>query len=109
MPRTFNDYGPKMREFLLRAMNGGVELDDPLATALISRARGTRAEALERAGLIHKRESKKGRTSWRATDEGRSLAREHVPVFLHRRGFPSYTTKPWQAMKGEPEAMNTTA
>jgi len=109
MPRAFNDYGPKMREFLLRALNGGVELDDPIATALINRERGTRAEALERAGLIHKRVSKKGRTAWRATDDGRALAMEHVPVFLHKRGFPSYTTKPWQAMNGEPEAMDTTA
>lgn len=109
VPRAFNDYGPKMREFLLRATNGGVELDDPIATALLSRERGTRAEALKSAGLIHQRVSKKGKTTWRATDAGRALAMEHTPVFLHRHGFPSYTTKTWQAMFGEPETMDYAA
>lgn len=109
MAKTFADYGPRMREFLLRALNGGVELDDPIATTLLSHERGTRAQALEQAGLIHKRVSKKGRIAWRATEDGRVLATEHVPVFLHKRGFPSYTSKPWQAMRGEPETMEPTA
>ena len=93
--KAFTEYGPKMREFLLRATNGGVELDDPIATALLSRERGTRADALKAAGLIHQRVSKKGKTTWRTTDAGRALTMEHTTIYLHRRGVPSYTTKPW--------------
>src|SRR4051812_12203063 len=67
MHRTFADLGPAQRRFMLRAMNEGVPLDDPLATRLI-RDDKTRADLLRDAGLIHKRTSKKGRTSWRTTD-----------------------------------------
>lgn len=98
MPRTFTDYGPRIQEFLLRAYSQGVALDDPLCTP-------ARVKKLEDAGLIHKRTSRKGRTSWRVTDVGRGLVCAHVPVFLHRRGFPSYTHQPWRAMHGEPEVI----
>jgi hypothetical protein len=104
MPRTFNDYGPAAQRFLLRAFSEGVALDDPLATAVV-RDGESRAIRLERAGLVHQRQSKKGRVSWRCTDVGRGLVMEHRPVFLHRRGFPSYTLKSWQAMHGEGEVM----
>jgi hypothetical protein len=104
MTRTFADLGPAQRRFMLRALNEGVPLDDPLATRLIREGR-TRADLLKDAGLIHKRTSKKGRTSWRATDVGRGLCAAHVPLFLHRRGFPSYTRKPHEAWFGEPEVM----
>jgi hypothetical protein len=105
MHRTFIDLGPAQQRFLLRACVEGVALDDPLATQLITKQKGTRAQMLERAGLIHKRTSKKGRTSWRCTDVGRGLVAAHVPVFLHRRGFPSYTQHTWRAMRDEPEVM----
>lgn len=103
MPRTFNDYGPAAQRFLLRAFSEGVAIDDPLATGTVRKQ--SRAEMLEQAGLIHMRQSKKGRVSWRCTDVGRGLVMEHQPVFLHRRGFPSYTLKPWQAMRNEPECV----
>lgn len=102
MPRTFNDLGPLQRKFMLRAFNEGVSLDDPLATV-------KRTQTLHAAGLIEQRESKKGRVSWRCTDAGRSLVSTHVPVFLHRRGFPSYTTQAHEAMFGEPEVMDDVA
>ena len=73
MPRTFADYGPRIQEFLLRAYNQGVDLDDPLCTP-------ARVTKLETAGLIHKRTSKKGRTSWRVTDTGRGLVMAHGAV-----------------------------
>jgi hypothetical protein len=72
---------------------------------LIVRDGESRAYRLEAAGLVHQRQSKKGRVSWRCTDVGRGLVMEHRPVFLHRRGFPSYTLKSWQAMHGEGEVM----
>jgi hypothetical protein len=111
MPRTFTDLGPAQQRFMRRALHEGVPLDDPLATQLVKRnpERVTRAEALEARGLIHQRESKKGRRSWRCTDVGRGLVMAHVPVFLHKRGFPSYTLKPWRAMHGEPEVMDRAA
>jgi hypothetical protein len=96
MARTFNDLGPLQRKFMLRAFNEGVSLDDPIATK-------TRCRSLE--GLIEKRQSKKGRMSWRLTDIGRGMVMAHTPVFLHRRGFPSYTAKTWEAMFAEPEAI----
>jgi len=105
MPRTFTEYGPRIQEFLIRACNEGVDLDDPLATRLIRNGH-TRAQLLEAAGLVHKRTSKKGRISWRATDTGRGIAAEHVPLFLNRRCFPSYTRKHWQAVRNEPEVMD---
>jgi hypothetical protein len=96
--RTFNDLGPLQRKFMLRAFNEGVALDDPLATE-------KRTGTLKTAGLIEKRQSKKGRMSWRCTDTGRGLVMAHTPVFLHRRGFPSYTTRQHEAMFGEPECV----
>ena len=108
MPRTFNDYGPVMQRFLKRALNEGVALDDPIATKLIRRGY-TRAQILEAAGLVYVRESKKGRLIWKVTEEGRRLTTEHRSVFMHRRGFPSYTNKPWQAMHGEGEVMDEAA
>ena len=98
MPKTFTDYGPRIQELLLKAHTQGVDLDDVLCTP-------ARIEKLEKAGLIHQRQSRKGKTKWRVTDVGRGLVCAHTPVFLHRRGFPSYTSKPWQAMVGEPEVM----
>lgn len=103
--RTFTDLGPAQQRFMVRACHEGVELDDPLAVQLITKEKGTRAQILEARGLIHKRTSKKGRTSWRATDDGRGLVAAHVPLFLHRRGFPSYTQHTWRAMRDEPEVM----
>lgn len=108
MPRTFSDYGPTMQKFLLRAFNEGVPPDDPIATKAI-RDGLNRAGVLERAGLIEMRQSKKGRMSWRLTDVGRGVVMAHRPVFLHRRGFPSYTSKPWQAMLNEPEVIRQAA
>ncbi len=108
MHRTFTDLGPAQQRFMRRALHEGVPLDDPLATAVI-RAGESRAQMLEARGLIHQRESKKGRRSWRCTDVGRGLVMAHVPVFLHLRGFPSYTHKPWQAMRGEGEVMDAAA
>jgi hypothetical protein len=98
MPRTFNDLGPLQRKFMLRAFNEGVSLDDPIATE-------KRTQALKAAGLIEKRQSKKGRMSWRCTDVGRGMVMAHTPVFLHRRGFPSYTTRQHEAMFSEPEVI----
>ena len=98
MPRTFNDLGPLQRKFMLRAFNEGVSLDDPIATE-------KRTKALKAAGLIEKRQSKKGRMSWRCTDVGRGMVMAHTPVFLHRRGFPSYTTRQHEAMFSEPEVI----
>ena len=98
MPRTFNDLGPLQRKFMLRAFNEGVSLDDPIATP-------KRTMALKAAGLIEKRQSKKGRMSWRCTDVGRGMVMAHTPVFLHRRGFPSYTTRQHEAMFSEPEVI----
>ena len=98
MPRTFSDYGPRIRDFLLKAFSEGVKLDDPLCTP-------ARVTKLENAGLIVKRQSKKGKMNWRLTDTGRGLVMAHEPVFLHRRGFPSYTHKHWQAMQGEGECV----
>jgi hypothetical protein len=107
MPRTFTDLGPAQQRFMRRALHEGVPLDDPLATQLVKRnpERVTRAQALEARGLIHQRESKKGRRSWRCTDVGRGLVMAHVPVFLHKRGFPSYTHQAHRAMFGEPECV----
>jgi hypothetical protein len=87
MPRTFTDLGPAQQRFMRRALHEGVPLDDPLATQLVKRnpERVTRAQALEARGLIHQRESKKGRRSWRCTDVGRGLVMAHVPVFLQAR------------------------
>lgn len=102
MPRTFNDLGPLQRKFMLRAFNEGVALDDQLATE-------KRTNKLQMAGLIEKRQSKKGRMSWRLTDVGRGLVMQHNPVFLHRRGFPSYTTREHEAMFGEPEVIDAAA
>jgi hypothetical protein len=96
MPKTFAALGPKQRRFMLKAMNEGVALDDPLATR-------ERTGNLKAAGLIHQRTSRKGRTTWRCTDVGRGLVMAHVPVFLHVRGFPSYTKSSHEAMLGEPE------
>jgi len=98
MPRTFNDLGPLQRKFMLRAFNEGVSLDDPIATP-------KRTMTLQAAGLIEKRQSKKGRMSWRCTDTGRGMVMAHTPVFLHRRGFPSYTTRQHEAMFSEPEVI----
>ena len=98
MPRTFNDLGPLQRKFMLRAFNEGVSLDDPIATP-------KRTQTLKAAGLIEKRQSKKGRMSWRCTDVGRGMVMAHTPVFLHRRGFPSYTTRQHEAMFSEPEVI----
>jgi hypothetical protein len=80
MPRTFTDLGPAQQRFMRRALHEGVPLDDPLATQLVKRnpERVTRAQALEARGLIHQRESKKGRRSWRCTDVGRGLVMAHV-------------------------------
>jgi len=109
MPRTFNDLGPLQRKFMLRAFNEGVSLDDPIATQLVNHApdwkRKTRADVLKDRGLIEKRQSKKGRMSWRCTDVGRGMVMAHTPVFLHRRGFPSYTTRQHEAMFSEPEVI----
>jgi len=102
MPRTFNDLGPLQRKFMLRAFNEGVSLDDPIATP-------KRTQALKDAGLIEKRQSKKGRMSWRCTDTGRGMVMAHTPVFLHRRGFPSYTTRQHEAMFSEPEVIGDAA
>lgn len=96
---TLADFTPIQQDFLLRAYWEGVLPDDPLATP-------KRTEKLSAAGLIHKRTSKKGRTSWRVTDFGRGIVAAHVPWFLHKRGFPSYTHQPWKAMKGEPETVD---
>ena len=102
MPRTFNDLGPLQRKFMLRAFNEGVSLDDPIATP-------KRTMTLKAAGLIEKRQSKKGRMSWRCTDTGRGMVMAHTPVFLHRRGFPSYTTRQHEAMFSEPEVIGDAA
>jgi hypothetical protein len=102
MPRTFNDLGPLQRKFMLRAFNEGVSLDDPIAT-------DKRTSTLKAAGLIEKRQSKKGRMSWRCTDTGRGMVMAHTPVFLHRRGFPSYTTRQHEAMWAEPEVIDAAA
>lgn len=104
MAKQFSDYGPIMQKFLLRAFNEGVPPDDPIATKAV-RDGLNRAGILEQAGLVELRQSKKGRMSWRLTDTGRGLVMMHQPVFLHRRGFPSYTSKSWQAMVNEPEVM----
>jgi N6-adenosine-specific RNA methylase IME4 len=90
MPRTFTDLGPAQQRFMRRALHEGVPLDDPLATQLVKRKpeRVTRAQALEARGLIHQRESKKGRLvalhgCWpRAGDGPRSgvPAQARVPV-----------------------------
>lgn len=109
MPRTFNDHGPIMQKFLLRAFNEGVPPDDPIATHLVTHKRGTRAQILEAAGLIEIRHSKKRRALWKLTDTGLGLVMADRYVFLHRRGFPSYTTKPWQAMQNEPEVIREAA
>jgi hypothetical protein len=98
MPKTFNDYGPRIKDLLLKAHTQGVKLDDPLCTP-------ARIGKLEAAGLIHKRQSRKGEMRWRVTDVGRGLVCAHAPVFLHRQGFPSYTYKPWQAMHAEGECL----
>jgi hypothetical protein len=132
MPKALTDYGPRIQEFLVRAFNEGVELDDPLATV-------KRTNKLELAGLIHKRTSKKGRTSWRCTDTGRGVVMEHVGTFMVRAASPAiryrtlppragkkkgrhaiddrdagvadkgYTHKPWRAMRGEGEVMGEAA
>lgn len=100
--RVLADFGPRQQDFLLKACSQGVPLDDPLAT-------DTRVGQLEGAGLIHRRTSKKGRTSWRLTDAGRGVVSGHVPTFLHRRGFPSYTHQQHRAMLGEPEVIRDAA
>ena len=96
MHHTFDDLGPTQQRFIHLAFWEGVELDDPIATE-------KRVESL--AGLIFQKRSRKGRVVWRTTVEGVRLYRTPSPVFLHRRGFPSYTSKPWQAMFGEPECV----
>lgn len=100
--RVLADFGPRQREFLLRAFTQGVDLDDPLATP-------ARTGKLEMTGLIHKRTSKKGRTSWRVTDIGRGIVTGHVPTLLAARSEYGYVHKPWLAMKGEPECINRAA
>lgn len=96
MDRTYGDLGPTQQRFLHIAYWEGVPLDDPICTP-------RRLMALE--GLIVQRTSKKGRVSWRTTPEGTRLYRTPAPVFLHKRGFPSYTRHAWQAVFGEPEVM----
>jgi hypothetical protein len=110
MPRDkpFSDYGPTMQKFMDRARHEGVPPDAPIATRII-RDGCTRAQLLEAAGLVEIRQSKKGRPLWKLTDVGLGLHMEHRPVFLHRRGFPSYTSKPWQAMTNEPEVIRDAA
>jgi hypothetical protein len=103
--RLLQDFGPRQRELLLKANSQGVELNDPLATEA-SRVvpDATRADVLEAAGLIHKRTSKKQRTSWRTTDVGRAVVSTHVPRFLAARSEFGYTHLPHRALWQEPEA-----
>lgn len=95
--RLLEDFGPRQREFLLRATTQGVELDHPLATS-------HRVACLQGAGLIHKRVSKKGRTSWRTTDLGRAITAGHVPRLLAAKSQYGYVHEPRKAMWQEPEA-----
>jgi len=95
--RVLADFTPLQQQFLLKACTQGVDPDDPICTP-------RRTKKLEDAGLIHKRQSKKGRVSWRTTDVGRGMVAAHVPRLLARRSQYGYTHQPHQAMRHEPEA-----
>ena len=62
---------------------------------------------LEQAGLIHLTKTKKGRPTWKATDEGRGLLSRSglLPVFMHRRSQHGYTSSLALAMWSEPEVL----
>ena len=93
------------REALVLAVAHGInpKTDDHIRAKVI--------EDLHAAGLIHLMKTRKGRPLWKATDVGRGLvARTGLrPVFLHKRGFPSYTHDPGQAMTNEPEVISDAA
>jgi hypothetical protein len=95
--RLFAEFTQRQQDFLLLATTQGVALDHDLASP-------ARVKALLDAGLIHKRTSRKGRSSWRTTDEGRAIVMAHVPKLLARRSQYGYTHMPHRAMFGEPEA-----
>ena len=63
--------------------------------------------ALAQRGLIHRRTSRKGKTSWRATDTGRGLIASAglVATYLHRRSQYAYTHLEIFALLREPEAI----
>lgn len=77
--------------------------------------------ALERKGLVHERTSKKGRTSWRATETGRFIVADDRPWFMHRVSYlgtglggdpdgSGYTRNPAHALRDEqPEVMRDAA
>jgi hypothetical protein len=96
--RVLADFGPRQQELLCRALTQGVDLDDPLATQ-------ARTALLCDRGLICLRTSRKGRTAWRVTETGRLIVTGHVPTFLHKRGFPSYTHEQHRALHAEPEVI----
>lgn len=97
MRLNFADMTPTQQTFLIRAYWEGVTIDDAICTP-------ERTKKLEKAGLIHKRQSKKGTLRWRLTDIGRGVVMTHVPRFLAARTPPDYTSKSHRAMFKEPEA-----
>ena len=91
------DLTPAMQAALIRAHTQGLPCTDP-------GVHPRTVQALQTRGLIHRRTSQKGRTSWRATDTGRGLVCMHVPRLLAARSQYGYTHRPSQAMWQEPEA-----
>lgn len=89
---------------IIASAHGAVAGEDGVVKASI--------EALKRKTFIHERTSKKGRTSWRATDRGRFIVADDRPVFLHKtahlgmgsdgsRRSSGYTFDPSSALVGE--------
>jgi hypothetical protein len=99
---TLDDLSPRQRHALIvAATQGALPGQDGI--------RGVTIQALARKDLIHKRTSKKGRTSWRATDTGRYIVAAQVSVFLHKRLHRNYTNDPKHAVPREPEVMQEAA
>ena len=92
----------RQRHGLIFAIGQGIH-PDPERSPVKPRV----VRALAGAGHIALGANSRGRPLWKATETGRALiASEGLePVYLHRRGYPSYTTDPSVAMAREREPL----